>query len=381
MTRTAICLALVAMTLAACRPRIDPGDPLRGLTRDERARFDRGRVVFDSVFTPETGVGPLFNAAACGACHENPVSGGAGDEIEIHAAIVRPGGFCDPLVAEGGPVFQTVVTPALRDSLGIDREPVPADAPRGLRSSPAVFGRGLLDAVPDSVILALADPDDTDGDGISGRPNRFFDGRLGRFGRKALIPTLRDFNAGAFVIEQSVTNPAAPDENTIGGRPIPPGVDPVPEPELDQASLDLTDDFVRFLGAPTPLRAGREARTGRAVFERIGCTACHVPSLPTGDSPVRALHRTTVAAYSDLLLHDMGQHLADICLGLAAPEEFRTEPLIGLRLLPRFLHDGRATTLEQAIDLHGGEAAASRDRFQSLSAEDRAALLAFLRTL
>jgi CxxC motif-containing protein (DUF1111 family) len=106
-----------------------------------------------------------------------------------------------------------------------------------------------------------------------------------------------------------------------------------------------------------------------------------VPTLRTGDSPVPALRNKDVAAYTDLLLHDMGPDLADICLGLATPSEFRTEPLTGLRLVPRFLHDGRATTLEQAIELHGGEATAVRDRFRALPAADRAALIAFLKTL
>src|SRR5207249_7843166 len=108
---------------------------------------------------------------------------------------------------------------------------------------------------------------------------------------------------------------------------------------------------------------------------------CHVPILKTGDSSVKALRHRKVAAYSDLLLHDMGPELADICLGLATPSEFRTEPLMGLRLLSRFLHDGRANTIEEAVRLHGGEAAAGRDRFKALSDRDRAALLEFLKSL
>ena len=380
------CLGCVAVTvaiplLAACPPRLEPGDPIRGLTNDQRDMFDRGRIVFDSVFTPETGLGPLFNSVSCAACHGSPVSGGFGADVEVHVAVLRPDGFCDPLIAQGGPVIQQAATPALT-ALGIDREPVPADATvQARRTTPVIFGRGLLDAVPDSVILALADPDDRDGDGISGRPNRFFDGRLGRFGRKALIPTLREFNDGAFVIEQGVTNPGAPIEQTIGGQPIPEGVDPVPEPEITQEEADLTDGFARFLAPPTPLKLSDEGRRGRQVFGEIGCAACHVPALRTGDSPIAALRNQEVAAYSDLLLHDMGDELADICLGLALPSEFRTEPLIGLRLVERFLHDGRATSLEEAIEHHGGEAATARERFRGLAGADRAALLAFLTSL
>ncbi|MGH7607896.1 MAG: di-heme oxidoredictase family protein [Gemmatimonadales bacterium] len=386
MTRRAIFgLAWWLAASGACRPTPDLGDPVRGLSRAERQRFERGRVLFDSVFTPATGLGPLFNAVACGECHEDPVAGGTGDEVESHAAVFNPeavGRPCDELVLQGGPVFQHEVTPLLRTALAIDSEPIPAAATViASRTSPDIFGFGLLDAVPDSAILALADPDDRNGDGISGRPNRFFDGRLGRFGRKALVPSLRDFNDGAFVIEQGVTNPAVPDEGTVGGQPFPAGTDPAPDPELPQDVIDLVDTFVRLLAPPAPLKASREARRGRDVFGEIGCTACHVPSLPIGDYPIRSLRGRRVAAYTDLLLHDMGPALADICFANATPAEFRTEPLMGVRLVGRLLHDGRAATLEQAIDLHGGEGAAARDRFRALPAADRAALVAFLETL
>jgi len=378
--RWATVVALIT-AVAACQRPLKPGDPVRGLTRDQRALFDRGRVVFDSVFTPATGLGPLFNSVACGECHEDPVTGGAGDEVELHASAFRPP-VCDPLVQEGGDVIQQHVTPALKAALGIDSEPFPPSATgRALRTSPVVFGRGLLDLVPDSVILSYADPTDQNGDSISGRPNHFFDGRLGRFGRKALVPTLTEFNNGAFPAEMSVTNPAVPTEETIGGQPIPAGVDPVPEPEINQEAIDLTDAFVRFLAAPTPLKANSAARRGRELFASVGCTGCHIPMLRTGDSPIAALRNQDVAAYTDLLLHDMGPDLADICLTEATPSEFRTEPLIGLRVATQFLHDGRAKTLEQAIQMHGGEGSRARDRFLGLSETERAALIAFLKTL
>jgi len=167
----------------------------------------------------------------------------------------------------------------------------------------------------------------------------------------------------------------------VGGNPLPAGVDPLPEPEIDQEAIRTADAFVRFLAPPAPLHPGREGKRGRALFASIGCAACHVPVLKTGDNPVRALSHRKVAAYTDLLLHDMGPDLADICLGLATPSEFRTEPLMGLHLMPSFLHDGRAKTLEEAVTLHGGEAARARDRFQSLSGVDRAALMKFLKSL
>jgi CxxC motif-containing protein (DUF1111 family) len=341
--------------------------------------------VFDSAFTPAVGLGPLFNASGCGECHEDPVTGANGDEVERHAAVFHPeasGLKCDELAALGGPVFQDSVTPALHAALGIDKEPLPPIATSvAARTTADVLGFGLLDAVPDSVILAYADPDDRNGDGISGRPNRFFDGRLGRFGRKALIPTLREFNDGAFQVEIGITNPAVPAEGTVAGDSLPAGTDPAPDPELGARSLALADAFVRLLAPPAPLKQTREARHGRDVFARVGCTGCHVPTLRTGDNPIPALRRKEVAAYTDLLLHDMGPELADICLGLATPSEFRTEPLMGLRLVTQFLHDGRAKTVEQAIEMHGGEGARARDLFQALPPADRAAVVAFLKTL
>jgi CxxC motif-containing protein (DUF1111 family) len=383
MTRSAMVIVVVVAAVACRRAQL--GDPLPGLSAAERARFDSGRVVFDSTFTPEVGLGPLFNASGCAECHEDPISGANGDEVERHAAVFHPEnpGFpCDLLATQGGPVFQDSVTPALRAALGIDNEPLPPNVTTvAARTTADVFGFGLLDAVSDSTILAHADPDDRNGDGISGRPNRFFDGRLGRFGRKALVPTLRQFNDGAFQIEMGITNPSVPVEGTVTGNPLPAGTDPTPEPELGARGLELTDAFVRLLAPPAPLKQSAEARRGRDVFTQTGCPSCHVPTLRTGDNPIAALSRKEVAAYTDLLLHDMGPDLADICFALATPSEFRTEPLMGLRLATQFLHDGRAKTPEQAIDQHGGEGTKSRDLFRALPAADRAALVAFLKTL
>ena len=385
MTRGWIALAAVCSAAACRQPK--PGDPLRGLSAAERARFDSGRAVFDSVFAPEKGLGPLFNSNGCVECHEDPVAGGTGDEVERHATAFHVGApgrsrACDELAGQGGFVFQNHVTPALHTALGIDSEPIPAAATAvGRRTIPEIFGFGLLDAVPDSEILAYADPDDRDHDGISGRPNRFFDGRLGRFGRKALVPALREFNDGAFSAEQGVTTPAVPTEETVAGTPVPAGTDPAPDPELSNHQAELATAFVRLLAPPAPLKMSREARQGSDVFTRVGCARCHRPVFTTGDSPIAALRHKQVAAYTDLLLHDMGPDLGDICLALATPTEFRTEPLMGLHLKKVFLHDGRATTAEQAVDLHGGEAARARDLFRALPSGDRAALLAFLKTL
>src|SRR5262249_20589635 len=184
--------------LGACPRPPEVGEPLAGLTPEQLASFNAGKVIFTQEFEPESGLGPLFNANACGECHEEPAVGGSGDETETHAAVALAGGGCDLLAAHGGPVFPAHVTPALHRAPGIDHAPLPAAATvRATRTSPDLFGFGLLDAVPDREILAYADSADRDHDGISGRVNRFMDGRVGRFGRKAFLPRLDEFNAGA----------------------------------------------------------------------------------------------------------------------------------------------------------------------------------------
>ena len=365
------------------------GNALRLLTTAQRRQFEVGRAMFQTEFTPETGLGPLFNAVSCASCHEQPVVGGGGsieeggEDVELHATAFHGGTTqCDDLAAVGGQVIQKQLTPAFSAYTGLTAEPIPAAATdSGHRTTPDLFGFGLLDAVPDAEILARADPLDRNGDGISGRPNRTADGRLGRFGRKAQAATLREFNADAFVMEMGVTNPLNQTEQTIGGLPLPPGIDPLPEPEVSLAQLDAVDAFVRFLAPPPRALLGLLGARGAFVFSRIGCASCHTPVLVTGPNPVRALRFKAVPAFTDLLLHDMGPDLADICLGQAQPAEFRTEPLMGLRFATTFLHDGRAATISQAIDLHDGEGLAARNRFVRLTAFERAALLKFLGSL
>ena len=367
------------------------GMALQGLDAAQRRRFEMGRGVFATVFTPETGLGPLFNSVGCANCHEEPVVGGnggndeeeGGEDVEIHAtAFHGAGARCDDLAAVGGQVIQKQITPAYGDFLQMTAEPIPAAATdSGHRSTPDLFGFGLLDAVPDAVILARADPFDRNGDGISGRPNRTADGRLGRFGRKAQAATLREFNGEAFVMEMGITNPGNQTEQIVAGFPFPPGVDPLPEPEITAEQFDAADAFVRFLAPPARAPLGIVGAQGALVFRKVGCASCHVPTLVTGASPVRALRYKVVPAFTDLLLHDMGPDLADICLGQADPTEFRTEPLMGLRFAAAFLHDGRATTIRQAIELHDGEARGARNRFLRLTQFERFALLRFLKTL
>jgi CxxC motif-containing protein (DUF1111 family) len=367
--------ASVSMTMA--------GDPLPGLTDGQLARFEAGRAVFETEFEPANGLGPLFNQVSCLECHENPAVGGGGDEVEVHESHFNPTTrVCRDLVGEGGPVVQQHATPALTAALGIDKEPVAEHASGvGMRTSNDLFGLGLVDAIPEATIIALEDPNDANGDGISGRAHYTADGHVGRFGRKATDPTLAGFIAGAFLQEIGITNPQKPNENNIGGQPIPDGVDPAPDPEIPNDALNRTIAFVRFLAPPPRGPQTLETVLGGQVFRTIGCADCHIPTLVTGASDIEALDYKEVHAFTDLLLHKMGPDLADICRGNALPGEFRTEPLSGIRFNTVFLHDGRATTAGQAIMLHAGEARGARNRFEALPAPLQAALLAYLNTL
>src|SRR5262245_49752461 len=194
----------------ALPPQPKLGEPLEGLTPAQRAQFQEGKTAFQREFEAKTGLGPLFNSVSCAECHESPVVGGVGDEIELHATRFVAPDCCDPLFDQGGPVVQQKATPLLK-AKGIQKEQIPARATASAhRSTPALFGFGLLDAIPEATILSREDPNDVNGDGIRGRANRTIDGRVGRFGRKAAVATLFDFNAGAYPQEMGVTTPLSP---------------------------------------------------------------------------------------------------------------------------------------------------------------------------
>ena len=378
---------LLGLLLWGCKTPKQPalGEPLANLTPDQQAQFLAGKKVFQRVFDPKDGLGPLFNGNSCAECHETPVLGGVGDEVELHATRFRAPNSCDPLFQEGGPVIQQDATPLLR-ALGIEKEQIPPGATQAHRSTPPVFGFGLLDAIPEKTLLSHEDPHDANGDGIFGRANRTIDGRVGRFGRKAAVATLLEFNAVAFPQEMGVTTPLSPVEETINGKPVPPEADPAPDPEIPIEDVENVTWFTRFL-APPPRQifsnsddqylAGR----GKKIFATLKCAVCHVPAMKTGPSAIKSLDRKKVALYSDLLLHEMGADLADICLNQAHPSEFRTEMLMGLRFREKFLHDGSAKTVREAIERHDGEARRSRDKFKGLSERDKKALLKFLETI
>ena len=391
-----ILLLLLPLALTACSegdvrepgPVVagSPGAPIPDLEPGELARFREGEALFNKVFTPEEGLGPLFNENQCGACHTDPAAGGTGDQFVTKATRWSPISGCDLLTESGGENVRTRGTPLLRVH-GIQREEVPENATEvGRFVVPYLFGLGLAEALSEETLQALADPEDRNGDGISGRLARTTDGRMGLFGRKGDFASLADFNAGAFLLEMGITNPLHPGPETLNGGPLPPGADPAADPEVGEETLALVLDFVRFLAplarrVPSDPEALAQVERGEAVLQETGCTACHVPVLETGDHPVDAFSRRAVAFYSDFLLHDLGPEVAGVCGPDAAPTEQRTGILMGVGLRDLFLHSGDATSLEEAILRHGGEAQRAREVFQGLSELDRHYLIRFLETL
>lgn len=241
-----------------------------------------------------------------------------------------------------------------------------------LRQTPHTFGLGLIERIPESAIVANADPADTNRDGIAGRARRLTDGRLGRFGWKAGVPSVREFVRDALSNELGLTVPTVAGE-TFGNRT---DNDRVADPEATPETLDDLAFFIASLAPPPRTRTdAAQEDLGEAVFNRVGCAACHRPSLPDDQG-------RPVALYSDLLLHDVA---ADNARGVADGDvrtrEFRTAPLWGLARSAPYMHDGRASTVEAAIAAHHREGETASRAVSALPVGDRAALVAFLRSL
>lgn len=253
----------------------------------------------------------------------------------------------------GGHLFRQFL---FRPGRAVVRRPLPSRV--FVRRPPSLLGLGALEALSVDAVAALADPEDGNGDGVSGRiPS-------GRFGWKARFPGLEEAVAAALVNELGLSNPVFPQD---GG-----GVEQI---EIGHTELRALTAFVRHLAPPTPRRSEPE---GRAAFESFGCASCHIPSLPgLADRQGRV-----VEAFTDLLLHDMGPIGADVQEGDASPAEFRTSPLWGIGTTgPPYLHDGCAPSLDAAIRAHDGEGRAARSRYEEAPAPRRAALLRFLGSL
>ena len=411
--------------------------PARNLGAEDRRAFVVGNSFFNDtwVIAPAStdgrdGLGPTFNANSCSSCHfkdgrsappgpDDPEGPGLLMRLSVPGQGSNGGPIGDPTYGgqlnhqsipgvpaegrieityeevsgrfgDGGLYSLQRPTYRIEPALG----PLAADVTMSPRVGPALIGVGLLEAVPEATILARADPDDADGDGISGRPNRVWDGVaertvVGRFGWKANVATVEQQVAGAFLGDIGITSRLQPDENcppvqTLCGTAIGGG-----RPELDDHKLQRVTFYTRTLAVPARRDAAdADTRRGAAVFSQVGCSSCHTPSMRTGKSEVPELEDQAIQPFTDLLLHDMGPGLADGRTDFeASGSEWRTPPLWGIGLVEvvnghtRFLHDGRARSLEEAILWHGGEAEASQRLYTDLPASDRAAILAFLRSL
>ncbi len=365
-----------------------PGDPLPGITATEFTEFRHGVEDFTEVETAEEGLGPAFNGTSCAACHNVPAIGGSGVILETRAAYREGSGAFRGLNEAGDTLMHLFSVPShscqpiIPDDVNViaRRAPIP------------LFGAGLVEAIPDDVLLGLEDPTDRNRDGISGRAAVVVDvatgqRRVGRFGWKAQHATLLAFAGDAYRNEMGITNDLFPQESIFGisaeqMRRCDPRPDPedVRDPLTHRRGIDNFEAFMKFLAPVTRGTVDETVRDGERIFQAIGCSGCHVPALPTGPSANPLFDRKSVALFSDLLLHDIGTG-DGIQQASALPEEIRTPALWGLRIRRPLMHDGSAVTVEAAIGQHKNEGELARRGFDQLSAEDRRRLLLFLQSL
>jgi len=413
-TRLLGCLLLVAAT--ACDTFAPDGPPeeqlldgtIEGMPGSQLRQHLVGDEEFGRRFTVEDGLGPVFVATSCEQCHVGDGKGHPVFNLTRFGAL-GVNGF-DPLTQLGGPQLQHRSIP------GYPPETVPGEA-TGVSefTASAVTGLGYLDAVDDATLIALADPDDADGDGISGRlqlhpPSELIEAALalaaqsavpfthgtlvdgqyiGRFGKKALTVNLLHQTVGAYQQDMGITSDLLVEDlfNPLAGNRA---SDEAPDPEVSSSAVANVVFYLKTLRAPSRRDASAaEVVAGEQLFGQIGCASCHTPTMRTGRSEIAVLDQVEFHAYTDLLLHDMGPELDDgYTEGRALTSEWRTPPLWGIGIQENFqggqafyLHDGRAQTFEQTIGLHGGEGAASRSAFQALSDADKTRLVRFLRSL
>jgi CxxC motif-containing protein (DUF1111 family) len=374
-----------------------PDLPLAGASVEQQRAFRAGDALFEQAFDEVDGLGPVYVRPSCTGCH---LRGGRGPAQTQRMAVVSAstgepveslpyGALVRPLVIAGA------VTPVLPPDGGL---PAGAVLLVTTRVAAPVFGRAYLEAIADSEIERVAAEQSLRADGIHGRVNRVTfhslgtvdprfpvhaageAGLIGRFGVKARLATLDDVVAEALQGDLGLTSKLRPVE-----LPNPDGLrdDLLPGIDVPDGSLAALVEYTRLLEIPP--RATPDAR-GAMLFESIGCAVCHVPSLRTrADWPTPQLANIDAPVFSDLLLHDMGSDLADgQAEESASPRQFRTAPLIGLSYLSAYLHDGRASTLREAVVAHGAEgseALGTVGRFEALSPEDQDALLAYVADL
>jgi CxxC motif-containing protein (DUF1111 family) len=367
-----------------------------------KALFERLWVAAPASTDAADGLGPLFNARSCAACHQG---GGAARLTERSGAFQASGLAVRVATRDGarhpelGAQIQDRAVPgfAAEARIGVhlsggrlavttmlNAEPL-MPAVFETRLAPSLFGRALLDEIDDAAVLALADPDDRDGDGISGRPHLISDAHgqkmLGRFGAKATAPSLMMQVAEAAALDIGLSSPLVPHpagdctELQMNCRARPTGRSAVADGE--EVSAEVIRLIATYLKRLAPPLADTTSR-GFQLFTAFGCASCHVPSLPARDGTPRQV-------FTDLLLHDLGAEGASLIdEGTAEPGEWRTAPLRGLdpmKGMRRYLHDGRAATIAEAIAHHGGEGAGARRAFEAADGRERQLLLDFLAKL
>lgn len=401
--------------------------PLAGLAGPARTRYIGGQSMFeiDWIVAPSAGnpdkdgLGPTFNSTSCRACHLRNgrgapptedggaltsallrVSDAAGAPHPVYGDQIQPNAI-PGVPAEGEvrlrytPVPGAYADGAPYELLRAEAQVLwalgdPGPLAVSVRVAQATIGQGFLEAIPEAAILAGADPEDIDGDGISGRARRDAEGSpIGRFGWKGGQPTVDAQNAAALLGDLGLTTSLHPAQNCPAAQPSCGAAPSGGAPELDDLRRDALRAFV--IGTSVPARRGADAldvRRGKWLFREVGCAACHVPRWQTGAHDFPGIAAQAIWPYTDLLLHDMGDGLADgRPEGDASGREWRTPPLWGLGLVPvvnghlRLLHDGRARGVAEAILWHGGEGEAAASKFRALAAPDRAALEAFLMSL
>ncbi len=405
------------------------------LDRNGRRRFEIGNSFFTQnwVTAPAStsdrdGLGPFFNAQSCASCHvrdgraqpptspSDPQRGlllrlsvpnGAGGEKDHPAyggqlhdrsilGVPAEGQIAittTPIIGEYGDGTPfTLSRPRYRIA-----DPAYGPAGRNIKISPRiaqqVVGMGLLEAIPAARITAAADPDDVNDDGISGRVNRVTDMRtgkrvLGRFGWKANVGSVDDQVASAFRGDIGITSSRAPEQPCTTSQSACRHARSGGAPEVDDQIIATVGFYVSTLAVPGRRAIDDHVRRGARVFAEAGCGGCHTPAQHTGEAENPAISPQTIYPFSDLLVHDMGSFLADgRADGQASGTEWRTPPLWGIGNIEpinghtRFLHDGRARDLSEAVLWHAGEAQNSREVFRLAPADDRAALIAFLRSM
>jgi CxxC motif-containing protein (DUF1111 family) len=388
--------ALCTSTLLAGGVTLQPraGEPLRGLTKQQTARFLEGQVAYQTPWGNATGLGPVMNKSNCASCHSNPL-GGWGSIATTRFGMDEKGEFVE---LGGGSLLQILsISDPCREILPVEATVV------STRMTNASMAYGLIEAIPDAAIAANADDLDANGDGVSGRvhwvlplessPSSPL--RAGRFGWKAQVATVLSFSGDATRNELGITNALIPSESAPNGDLALLGsCDSVADPEdiadgAGRTFLDKVTDFQRYLAEPP--QSPRAGMSGEGVFNAIGCNKCHVAQWTTANSVSleAAIRNKVIRPYSDFLVHDMGLLADGVQDGDATELEIRTPTLWNLRTRDPMLHDGSASggtfaeRVTLAIEAHGpfGEAAGSAAGFASLSTTQRDQLIAFLDSL